>query len=150
MALVHTDIVSAIRTILATTFTEGVFSGPPKGLPPGGPYGTFWYLGRTDPPTGRETWGNVMLVSRWQVACIWPRYPERTTHDVLEAVIADAEQALRTAFRGDSTLNGKTTDLKITDSEVDLVSPETNPNSLFRSVAFELQLIDLEGEAIAA
>ena len=54
-----------------------VIPGRPAGLPLGGPFATFWYLGRTDAREGRQTLGNIMYAARIQIMCFWVRQPER-------------------------------------------------------------------------
>lgn len=152
MAIDHTDIADRIQAILEANTTPqflAVFCGEPLGLPLGGPYAAFWYLGRTE---DEKTLGNVMPTERWQVTCWWNRQPERSTLEAWEVGIADADTALRTAFRGDSTLNGESTDLDITGSSVDYRAFPLGqqPAALYRGLSFELLILDLEGEAISA
>lgn len=156
-----TDIFNAIQAELeevtnsagAPAF-EIVIPGEPIGLPPGGPYCCFWYLGRTD--SGRTgganaSFGNVMYAARIQVAAYWPAQVERSTVGTLEADIATIDTNIRRAFRANSTINNALTDLDITDSDVDFGGfPLSTNQALYRYLMFELRLDNLEGEAISA
>lgn len=148
MTIDHSDVLDRIEAILVANSTpqfQKVIVGEPLGLPLGGPHAAVWYLGRE---LDGMTLGNAMIVERYQVMCFWPRRPELATLETFENEIADADQALATAFRADSTLNGESTDLSITDSRVDYgVFP--SGNTIYRSLEFELRVLDLEGEAIA-
>ena len=156
MALTHADIVNNCETILranATPTFANVFPYRRAGLPPGGPYAMLTYLGRTDPPEGRATFGNVMLRSRWGIDVYWPLQVEDSVLETLEVEIANCDKALRTAFRADSQLGAAANDLDITDSTaaggVVTFPFGTSPEALYRSLSLELQFLDLEGEAIS-
>ena len=151
-------IVNRIQAILvAATKIDGstamflqVFPGEPLGLPVGGPYVAFWYLGDSPPPEGLQTIGNVMLHERFQVMAFWPRQVERGTMETLENEIWDANRRLKADFRGDSQLNALVTDLDITDSVVGFGGfPLDGRAAIYRTLEFELQIRDLEGESIA-
>lgn len=132
---------------------EIVIPGEPIGLPTGGPYCCFWYLGRTDAATAggaQKTFGNVMYAARIQIAAYWPAQVERATVGTLEADIATIDTNIRRAFRANSTINSALTDLDITDSDVDFGGfPLSTNQALYRYLMFELRLDNLEGEGIA-
>lgn len=129
-----------------TRFAQ-VFIGEPQGVPPGGPYACAWYLGRA---AAGKTLTNVMYQARIQIVCMWPMQVERNTIEDWETDIWGADDSLRTRFRGDSTLNSEANDLEITDSVVGYGGfPASANKALYRTLEFELQLDNLEGEAIA-
>lgn len=159
---VWADVFSAIQAELeAVTNTAGgpafadVIQGEPIGLPLGGPYACFWYLGRTD-ASGGATFGNIMYAARIQIMCLWPMRAERETLGAWEADIATIDTSIRRRFRANSVINSNLTDLDILDSQVsygDLPSsqaaPGTSARNLYRVLQMELRLDNLEGEAIA-
>lgn len=153
-------IITAIQTHLQLVLNNAgdpafqqVFPGEPLGLPVGGPYACFWYMGRvaSDKTEGAPaSFGNVMYAARVQIAAFWPIQPERTTLPDLEADIAAIDTSIRRELRGDSTINSEVTDLTITDSVVSYGSfPAGGTPQLYRSLMFELHMDNLEGEAIA-
>lgn len=151
MTLNHTDLIDRIQTILESTerFVQ-VFPGEPLGLPQGGPYAAFWYLGR-EVSIGSLR-GQIDVTERYQVTCWWPRQAERTTLEPFENQIADTDQALHVAFRADSSLNAASatatsTFAVVTNSAVSYgVFPGSN--LIYRALEFELHVNDREGESI--
>jgi len=152
-AAIQDELESVQNTAGGAAF-EAVIAGEPQGLPLGGPYACFWYLGRTDPTNGaRKTLGNVMYAARIAVQCFWPLQRERSTLGELEADIATIDTNIRREFRGNSILNSTLTDLEITDSMVaydDLPVIGRGEFGFYRKLSFELILDNLEGEAIVA
>lgn len=155
---IETELTAVLNTAGAPAFLE-VIQGEPIGLPLGGPYCCFWYLGRTKASTApaEETYGNVMYAGRIQIACLWPMQAERETLGAWEADIATIDTSIRRAFRANSVINSNLTDLKILDSQLgygDLpqsqAAPNTSGRSLYRVLQLELRLDNLEGEAIAS
>lgn len=156
MAIDHQAIADRIQAILEANTTPqflAVFCGEPLGLPLGGPFAAFWYLGR-QPQIGTLR-GQINVTERWAIACWWPRQPERATLEAWEVSIADADQALQTAFRADSQLNAASTTatsrfIDLTDSTVDYRSFPlgAQPGALYRGLNFEILLNNPEGEAI--
>jgi hypothetical protein len=153
-------IITAVQTHLEAVVNSAgdvafqqVFPGEPLGLPVGGPYACFWYLGRvrSDKTGGAsDTFGNEMYAARIQIAAFWPIQPERVSLPDMEADIATIDTSIRRELRGDSTINSEVTDLTITDSTVSYGSfPAGGTPQLYRSLMFELHLDNLEGEAIA-
>lgn len=121
-----------------------VFATPPRALPPGGPYACFWYAGRRGKG---KTFGNVMFTAVIQVMCFWPFQIERDTQESWGEDMWGADDSLCSRFRGDSTLGGTVADLEISDSR-----PGTFPvdQPVYATLEFELELDNLEGEAISA
>lgn len=156
MALDHAAIIDRFEAILGGVTTpvfEAVIPGEPLGLPLGGPYAAFWYLGRgAGTRSGEMSLSNVMVTEQWHVECWWLREPERATFERWENDISDADQAIQTAIRGDSQLSGECSDLWVSDSSVGYKSFPlgAQPNALYRSLNFTVHIEDLEGEAIAA
>lgn len=145
--------------LAAVTDTNGnlaftVIQGEPIGLPLGGPYACFWYLGRTVADQGPQTLTNVMYAARVQVLCLWPVQAERGTLAQWEADIATVDTSIRRRLRANSTVNSNVTDLDILDSDVaygDLPVGTAGPQrALYRVLQMELRLDNLEGEAISA
>ena len=126
--------------------------GEPLGLPLGGPHAYAWYTGRQDAvhAPARATLGNVMYAAVIQVGVFWVKQSERDTLQLLDADIAAIDTNIRRAFRANSTINNRLTDLDITDSQVGFgPSPGISPSIQYRAMMFELILDNLEGEAIA-
>lgn len=158
MPLNHAAIVNRIEAIMSgvqkgnSPLFKHVYPGEPLGLPVGGPYAAFWYLGRV--PKFGNVRGDIEVYERYQIACYWPRQPEPSTLEAFENEIADADQALQTAFRADSTLsNGSgppyqsSPTIDITDSAVAYGGfPATRGAAIYRSLEFELHVLDREGE----
>lgn len=153
MSVDRQAVIDRIEALLVANSTPQftVFAGEPLGLPPDtSPWACYWYLGEGPAPEGRMTLTNTMFVERFQVMCFWHRRVEIATLEALEKEIWDANRSLKAAFRGDSTLNGESADLDITDSITDYgMFPLEGPNGQFyRTLEFELHVRDLEGEAI--
>lgn len=153
MTLTHATLIDRIEAILVANTSPvflQVFPGEPLGLPVGGPYAAFWYLGR-EVSIGSLR-GQIDVTERYQVTCWWPRQPERATLEAFENEIADADQSLHTAFRADSSLNAASatptsTFAVVTNSAVSYV---VFPGStlVYRALEFELHVNDREGESI--
>lgn len=155
MALDHSVIIDRFEAILTAVSTPtflAVIPGEPLGLPLGGPYTAFWYLGRgMGTRSGEMSLSNALITERWHIECWWPREPERATFERWENDISDADQAIQMAIRGDSQLSGQCSDLWLSDSAIGYKSFPlgAQPNNLYRSLSFTVHLEDLEGEAIA-
>jgi len=150
-AAIESELRAVTNTAGETAFLD-VIQGEPMGLPIGGPYACFWYLGRTDSMSGNETYGNVMYAARVQVACLWPMQAERVTIGDWEADMATVDTNIRRAFRANSTINSNLTDLDISDSSLDYgtLPASAGKAGIYRVLMFELRLDNLEGEAISA
>lgn len=150
---IDTELTAVLNTAGDAAFVD-VIQGEPIGLPLGGPYVCFWYLGRTDASAGKLTLGNVMYAARIQILCLWPMQAERATLGAWEADIATIDTSIRRRFRANSVINSNLTDLDIGDSQLgyaDLpIASGSNTRGLYRVLSMELQLDNLEGEAISA
>lgn len=156
MALDNSDIIDRIQAILTANTTpvfNSVQPGEPLGLPVGDRHAAFWYLGREEVGYSNLQ-GQREIFARFQIACFWLRRPEAVTLEAFENEIADADQALKTAFRADATLTGTPSGppyksapvLEITDSEVDYGGFPRNQAALYRSLMFELRVRDNQAE----
>ena len=141
---------SAVLNTAGTVAFADVLQGEPRGLPLGGPYACFWYSGREDSRSGRQTLGNIMYTARIQIACFWPVQSERSTHAAFEADIVTVDTNIRRALRANSAINSNLTDLGISDSTLDSGGFPQGTAQLYRALTFELRLENLEGEAISA
>lgn len=154
MAIDHDTVTTRLGAILqgiATPSFNAVYPGEPLGLPVGDRYAAFWYLGRgIGTRSGESTLSNAMITEQWHIECWWLRQPERASFEAWEVEIADADQGIQTAIRADSQLGGACSDSWVTDSNVGYKSFPLGPqpNALYRSLAMQLNLEDLEGEAI--
>ncbi len=153
MALDHSDIIDAIETIMKANSSPvfNVIVGEPLGLPPGDRHAAFWYLGRQ--PKFANLRGDIEVIERYQIVCYWLKRTEPSTLEAFENEIADADQALSTAFRANATLSGHTgppykssPTLEITDSEVSFGGFPSNGTAIYRALEFELHILDREGE----
>jgi len=154
MALDRHAVIESIKAILEAHETPRftVVPGEPIGLPAdGSPFVAFWYKGRIDPPEGAMTLGNRMNLYQFEVRCFWHRRPELTTLENFEQEIFDADVTLRAAFWADYTLNSKAVDLDITDAVVDYGGfPLQGITRFYRTLQFDLNVKELEGETLAA
>lgn len=156
MSINHAAVIDRLHTIFREHRTPQftVVPGEPLALAPdGSPFLCFWYMGDTDPPEGRMTLTNVMVLERFKVMCLWHRVLELGTYEALENQIWDANRTLKAALRGDSTLGELVTDLDVTDSQVDYgvfpIQGASGNAPVYRSLEFELLLKGLEEEDIA-
>lgn len=138
-----------------TTPRFTVISGNPIALPAdGSPWAAYWYDGRGDPVEGPMTLGNRMNTYRYTVRCFWNRQPELVTQENFQDEIAVADQSLRAAFWGDTTLDGDATSLDISDSQTEPdgffpIQAARGDQRWYYTLEFSLSVVDLEGEAIA-
>ena len=105
MTAIQAELAAVVNTAGAPAFGENVIAGEPIGLPLGGPYACFWYLGRENARTANgapASYGNVMYAARIQVMCLWPRQ-DRATLAAWEADIATIDTNIRRRFRANST-----------------------------------------------
>lgn len=115
------------------------------GLPSGGPYATFWYAGESEK---QKTLGNVMVQERFGIRCYWPRVAEEEPIQSQELDVWDASRNIQAAFRADSTLSGKATDLEISQVDVGWVGTGGAADPMYRVLEFELLVDNYEAEAI--
>lgn len=157
MALNHATIINAIEAILVANASPvfTVIMGEPMAVPLGDRYACCWYTGR------QAIYGNVRgqmeVTETYHIACFWLRRPEPTTLETFENEIADADQALCTAFRAQSTLTNPHTEpfnsspcLNITPSQVSWGTlgrqGSAGVRDLYRALEFDLEILDREGE----
>jgi len=160
MALDRRAVLTAIRETIAnhTTPVFTVVAGEPIGPlgADGSPFCCFWLDGDEDPPEGGRTFTTLLHHYRFVVWCLWYRTPEVSLLEDLEAEIFDALTTLPAAFWGDSQLGGLCTDLEVTRPRVGYEpfpyrgADGVGRTVFYRSVAFEINVKDLEGETIAA
>lgn len=155
-AAVHRRIAEILTAVDTPQFT--VIHGNPIALPAdGSPFCAYWYDGHTDPPEGRMTLSQRMNAYRYGIRCFWHRQPEAVTQENFQVEIATAEQAIRTAFAADFTLNGLVTSSLIEDGEqpdpsgfFPLQARNGVPTAWYYTIDFGLVISDLEGEALVA
>lgn len=116
-------------------------------LPAGGPYATFWISGESEKS---KTLGNVMVWHRYGVRIYWPRAIEDEPIERQDEDMEDAMRNVQAAFRGDSTLGGKANDLEITLADIGWVGDDGNGYPTHHILEFDLEVEDLEAEAIVA
>lgn len=138
-----------IGTILAatngdTTFQK-VYRGELIGITPGpGPFAAYWFAGET---RKEKTLSQVMVWHRFSVVCYWPLIgADETLRASIELAAWNACRDVQTAFRADSQLGGNTGDLEVSLAQVGYVEVA---GAQFRFVRFDLELWDLNEEAIA-
>ena len=127
-----------------------VIVGEPLGLPLGGPYAVFWYLGDGMPSEGRGTFTQRFHEERFRVQVYWHRRPELASLKEWEYEITDCKQALLTAFAADSQLGGNCDDLDYSTVENGYVKHEVDSIQWYRVLRFDLVLNGLNEEAISA
>lgn len=156
-------VVSRVKEILeaveysGTSRFEGVYVGEPLGLPIQSPLGAIaavWFTGESEKSM---TLGNVMVTTEWRVRMYW-RLPA-TVEDrrELEFMVADACRNVQAAFRADSKLTYEGTDT-VSDLDIglatggylDVTDAEGKLIGRYRMQEFDLQIVDLEAEAISA
>lgn len=155
MALDNAAIIDRIDAIMTATLTSfsGVIPGLPRGLPPGDRWACHRYLGREEVGFANLT-GQREVYARFEISLFWLPRAERATLLAFEKEKADAEQALKTAFRADATLTGTPSGppyrsspvLEITDGEVDPGSFPRSPDTSYDRLNFELRVLDREAE----
>lgn len=149
--------IARIKAILAatdrTTDFKRVFAGEPLGLPLSGPYAAFWLTGES---RKGKTLGNVMVRTNVRVRLYWELVGEDTVREAVEQEIWTAMREVQAAFRADSLLNA-TSDAAIADLEIGNAdagymeqSSPTGVNAWYRTLTFDLEIEDLEAEAIAS
>lgn len=128
---------------------QRVFVGEPLGLPVGVDYAAaLWFVGESEKT---KTMSNVMVTQTWRVRVYWrPRLAD-DDRAALELAVWDCCRNLQAAFRADSSLGGNVSDMEITLAEgngwVDVGALESGPDR-YRVLSFDLELWELEGEAI--
>ena len=156
-AAVHRRIADILTAIDSPQFT--VIHGNPIALPvDGSPFVAYWYEGHTDPPEGGMTLGHRMNAFRYGIRCFWHRQPEAVLQENFQVDMATADQAIRTAFAADFTLDGNVTYALIEDGEppdpagffpLQTLSGGA-PARFYYTLDFGLVVADLEGETLSA
>lgn len=160
MALDRHAVLDRIQAILDAHQTPKFTVVPGEPIGPlgadGSPFCCFWIDGDDDPPEGGRTFTTLFHHYRFVVWCLWYRTPEVSLLENLEDEIFDAMVTLPAAFWADSQLDGLCTDLDVTRPRVGYEpfpyrgADGVGRTVFYRSVAFEINVKDLEGETIAA
>lgn len=158
--MADSDILSAIHSKL-TGYTLGaasdayfakVFKGPSEGLAPINKLASWEYVRSQDPPQGSKTFGNTMRQDVFKITCYWQRTPLEEGREDFESDLYTVSHELPGEFWADCQLGGYVTDLDIPESSK-RVSLERYPDidgPYWRTFTFDLLILVLEGEAIAA
>tara|TARA_R100001163_G_scaffold62506_1_gene53339 strand:+ start:192 stop:629 length:438 start_codon:yes stop_codon:yes gene_type:complete len=138
--------ITTIKTIMdsvsSPTF-QVVLIGEPLSIPSGDRVITAYFNGET---AKTKTLGNVMVTQNWTVRAYFRVAPSQKAREALELELWDAVRSIQTGFRADSQLGGNVTDLDISLATVGWIDLGGNT---FRSISFDLQLIELEAESIS-
>ena len=138
-----TTIKTIMDSVSSPTF-QVVLIGEPLSLPSGDRVIAAWFNGESEKT---KTLGNVMVTQVWTVRAYFRVGANMKMRESLELELWNAVRSIQTGFRADSQLGGNVTDLDISLANVGWVDIGGNT---FRSISFDLQLIELEAEAIAA
>ena len=120
-----------------------VLIGEPLSIPSGDRVISAYFNGES---AKTKTLGNVMVTQNWTVRAYFRVAPSQKAREALELELWDAVRSIQTGFRADSQLGGNVTDLDISLATVGWVDLGGNT---FRSISFDLQLIELEAESIS-
>lgn len=120
-----------------------VLIGEPLTIPSGDRVISAYFNGES---AKTKTLGNVMVTQNWTVRAYFRVAPSQKSREALELELWDAVRSIQTGFRADSQLGGNVTDLDISLATVGWVDLGGNT---FRSISFDLQLIELEAESIS-
>jgi hypothetical protein len=120
-----------------------VLIGEPLTIPSGDRVISAYFNGES---AKTKTLGNVMVTQNWTVRAYFRVAPSQKAREALELELWDAVRSIQTGFRADSQLGGNVTDLDISLATVGWVDLGGNT---FRSISFDLQLIELEAESIS-
>ena len=137
-----TTIKTIMDSVSSPTF-QVVLIGEPLSLPSGDRVIAAWFNGESEKT---KTLGNVMVTQGWTVRAYFRVGANMKMRESLELELWNAVRSIQTGFRADSQLGGNVTDLDISLANVGWVDIGGNT---FRSISFDLQLIELEAEAIA-
>ena len=139
---VITTIKSTLDGVTSPTF-QAIFIGEPLSLPTGDRVVASWFGGEV---TKSKTLGNVLVTQEWVVRCYFRVQASQENREKIELEIWNACRSVQTAFRADSQLGGNCTDLEISIADVGWT---TIGGVTFRALSFNLELYELEAEAIA-
>ena len=137
-----TTIKTIMDSVSSPTF-QVVLIGEPLSLPSGDRVIAAWFNGESEKT---KTLGNVMVTQVWTVRAYFRVGANMKMRESLELELWNAVRSIQTGFRADSQLGGNVTDLDISLANVGWVDIGGNT---FRSISIDLQLIELEAEAIA-
>jgi hypothetical protein len=137
-----TQIKTIMDAVSSPTF-QVVLIGEPLSLPSGDRVIASWFNGES---AKTKTLGNVMVTQIWTVRAYFRVGTTMKMRESLELELWNAVRSIQTGFRADSQLGGNVTDLDITLANVGWVDIGGNT---FRSISFDLQLIELEAESIS-
>ena len=156
-AVVISGLIAALESVatqprpLGGRRLQAVIAGVPVGAADLDRAAYIWWDGED---AERETLGNIMVTHRFVIALAWLVRPSRAIYAELEAEIIDTVRAVKAALRGDSTLGGAVTDLKLTAAmrtTGPLAEPVVSSGSVpvYHIVQFDVLIDDYEAEAIA-
>ena len=137
-----TTIKTIMNAVSSPTF-QVVLIGEPLSLPTGDRVIAAYFNGET---AKTKTLGNVMVTQSWTVRAYFRVAPSQKAREALELELWNAVRSIQTSFRADSQLGGNVTDLDISLATVGWIDLGGNT---FRSISFDLQLIELEAESIS-
>tara|TARA_Y100000401_G_C8306459_1_gene217243 strand:- start:550 stop:987 length:438 start_codon:yes stop_codon:yes gene_type:complete len=137
-----TTIKSLMDAVTNPTF-QVVLIGEPLSIPSGDRVIAAWFNGESQKS---KTLGNVMVTQVWTIRAYFRVGSSQKARESLELELWDAVRNIQSSFRGDSQLSGNCTDLEISLANVGWVDIGGNT---FRSITFDLQLIELEAESIS-
>lgn len=138
--------ITTIKTIMGAVSSptfQVVLIGEPLTIPSGDRVISAYFNGES---AKTKTLGNVMVTQNWTVRAYFRVAPSQKAREALELELWDAVRSIQTGFRADSQLGGNVTDLDISLATVGWVDLGGNT---FRSISFDLQLIELEAESIS-
>jgi hypothetical protein len=138
-----TTIKTIMDNVSSPTF-QVVLIGEPLSLPSGDRVIAAWFNGESEKS---KTLGNVMVTQVWTVRAYFRVGATMKLRESLELELWNAVRSIQSDFRADSQLGGNVTDLEISLANVGWVDIGGNT---FRSISFDLQLIELEAESISA
>tara|TARA_R100001086_G_scaffold143590_1_gene75631 strand:- start:8217 stop:8654 length:438 start_codon:yes stop_codon:yes gene_type:complete len=137
-----TTIKTIMNAVSSPTF-QVVLIGEPLSIPTGDRVIAAYFNGES---AKTKTLGNVMVTQNWTVRAYFRVAPSQKAREALELELWDAVRSIQTGFRADSQLGGNVTDLDISLATVGWIDLGGNT---FRSISFDLQLIELEAESIS-
>ena len=137
-----TTIKSLMDAVTNPTF-QVVLIGEPLSIPSGDRVIAAWFNGESQKS---KTLGNVMVTQVWTIRAYFRVGSSQKARESLELELWDAVRNIQSSFRGDSQLSGNCTDLEISLANVGW---EDIGGNTFRSITFDLQLIELEAESIS-
>ena len=138
--------ISTIKTIMGAVSSptfQVVLIGEPLSIPTGDRVISAYFNGES---AKTKTLGNVMVTQNWTVRAYFRVAPSQKAREALELELWNAVRSIQPGFRADSQLGGNVTDLDISLATVGWIDLGGNT---FRSISFDLQLIELEAESIS-